>query len=128
MMRKVLFVNKCNPGTIIPELLSKTGLEVRTIYDTGAALKDLETTSYDMVIMMENPRQETWPFCAGMRKFTSSPVIVISFGASAESSVRAIQAGADFFLRKPFGPMEFISRVNALFQRSSNRQPVPAIS
>ena len=128
MIRKVLFVNKCNPGSIIPELLVRTGLEVRTVYDAEAALRETETSGYNMIIIMENRARETSAFCAGLRKATASPIIVISFGATPESCVKALEAGADFFMRKPFGPMELISRVNTLLQYVPNRQPVPAVS
>ena len=128
MMRKVLFVNKCNPGSIIPEMLVNTGLEVRTVYDAVAALRETENTGYDMIIIMENWARETSAFCARLRRATSSPIIIISFGATPESCARALEAGADFFLRKPFGPMEFITRVNTLLQRLPDRQPESAIT
>jgi two-component system, OmpR family, response regulator len=128
MAKKVLFINKANPVSVIPDVLSGINCEVTAVYEPSAALCQLEAYKYDLVILVENAAAESWTLCAGIRRMTVSPFIVISSGASAESCVKAIDAGADFFLRKPFGPMELIARVNALFQRAPAPQPVPLAS
>jgi DNA-binding response OmpR family regulator len=128
MTKKVLFINKANPASIIPEMLSGAGYEVFEPGGVGADLSCLETGSYDLVMLVENAAVESWAPCARIRELTASPLMVINPGATAEHCVKAIEAGADFFLRKPFGPMELMSRVNALFQRIPARQPVPAVS
>jgi DNA-binding response OmpR family regulator len=81
-----------------------------------------------MVILMESTPGDIWGYCTKIRQKTASPFIVISPGASAEGCVDAIAAGADFFMRKPFGPMELMARVNALFQRAPARQSTPVNS
>ncbi len=125
MVKKVLFINKSNPASIIPEMLDGAGYETAEAFDAETALRRLEAQPYDMVILMENAAADTWISCAQIRHRTAAPFIVISPGASAESCVKAIDAGADFFMRKPFGPMELMARVNALFQRVPSRQPLP---
>ena len=128
MIKKVLFINKSNPASIIPEILSGAGYEITEALDAGAGLCRLEAQPHDMVILMENAAVESWAYCAQIRHRTASPFIVISPGASAESCVKAIDAGADFFMRKPFGPMELLARINALFQRIPSPQPLPLVS
>jgi DNA-binding response OmpR family regulator len=138
MAKKVLFINRANQASFIPDLLKDAGYEAIPVNDiwanafatsgAGAALNHLESQPYDMVILMENASAESWKLCAEIRRRTASPLIVISSGASAEACVKAISSGADFFMRKPFGPMELISRVNALFQRSNTLQPIPIVS
>ncbi len=128
MSKKVLLINKTNPATIIPEMLAAAGCEVTGTYDASAGVHQLESGTYDLVILMENAAVESWTLCAKVRRLTNAPFIVVSSGASAESCVKAIAAGADFFLRKPFGPMELMARVNSLFQRTQSRQPVALVS
>lgn len=122
MVKKVLFINRTNRASVIPELLDGTGYEVTEAPNAEAGLMRLESQNHDLVILMENAAAESWRYCAQIRQKTPSPFIVISSGASAESCVDAISAGADFFLRKPFGPMELMARVNALLQRTPARQ------
>jgi DNA-binding response OmpR family regulator len=128
MVKKVLIINKTNPASIIPELLSGAGYEVAEAYDAEAGLCRLESRPCDMVILLENAAAESWMLCARIRRRTASPFIVISSGASPETCVKAIDAGADFVIRKPFGPMELMARVNALFQRVAPRRPIPVVS
>jgi DNA-binding response OmpR family regulator len=127
MVKNVLFINRTNPASVIPELLTGAGHEVIAVNDAWAGLNHLESRPYDMVILIENTA-ESWKLCAEIRRRTASPFIVINSGASPEDCVKAINSGADFFIRKPFGPMELIARVNALFQRVTTLQPVPIIS
>jgi DNA-binding response OmpR family regulator len=128
MAKKVLFINKTNPASIIPELLSGTGYEVFEVFDTETGLQHLESQTDDLVILLENAAVENWMVCREIRGLTAVPLIVISSGASAESCVKAINAGADFFMRKPFGPMELLARINALFQRLPAPQTALTVS
>jgi DNA-binding response OmpR family regulator len=128
MNKKVLFVNRINPVSIIPELLTSAGHDVITVYDAEEGLNRLKSQPYDMVILQENAAAESWTLSASIRSLTATPLIVISSGASAETCVKTINAGADFFIRKPFGPMELIARINALFQRVSILQLIPVVS
>jgi two-component system, OmpR family, response regulator len=128
MVRKVIFINNANPASIIPEILAGAGYEITETSDPETGLRHLESQTHDLVILMENAAVESWTLCARIRHRTLSPFIVISSGAGAESCVMAINAGADFFIRKSFGPMEFLARINALFQRVSSRQPTPVVS
>jgi DNA-binding response OmpR family regulator len=128
MANKVLFINKTNPASIIPEMLSRAGYDVFESQDAEDGLRCLKSGSYNLIITVENAAVESWALCAKIRELTGAPLIVISSGATTESCVKAISAGADFFLRKPFGPMELMSRINALFQRLPTRQPESVVS
>lgn len=128
MTKKVIFINNANPASVIPEILTGAGYEITETSEAETGLRHLESQLYDLVILMQNTAAESWTLCARIRHRTPSPFIVISPGASAESCVKAIDAGADFFIRKPFGPMELLARINALFQRVSPRQPDPVVS
>jgi DNA-binding response OmpR family regulator len=128
MTKKILFINKANPVSIVPEILAQSGYEVFEPGSAGEDLSCLGTGSYHLIILLENAGAQCWELCAMIRQQTASPLIVISSGSSTENCVKAIAAGADFFMRKPFGPMELMSRVNTLLQRLPARQPVPAAS
>lgn len=123
-MKKVLIVNQINPGSVIPQMLTGAGYDVDHSAGAPDGLRCLESGAFDLVILLEKPETENWAICSNIRRLTASPLIVISPGATAESCVKAIEAGADFFLRKPFGPMELMSRVSVLFSRQPARQPV----
>lgn len=112
------------PG--IPELLISEGYQVDAVRDADAGLWQLDNRLYDIVIVLESPIVESWQLCARIRNRAGLPLIVISPRASTETCVRAIDAGADYFMRKPFGPLEFLARVKSLLQHTPVRQSAAA--
>jgi len=128
MVKRVLFVNNSGNASFIPKLLSSAGYDINEVYDTGSGINLLGSQTHDLVIMVGNATADNWMMYRKIRDLTACPFIVISPGASAETCVRAIESGVDFFIRKPFGPMELLARINALSQRPLARQParVPA--
>jgi DNA-binding response OmpR family regulator len=132
-MKSILFIKRADtpPGSITA--LERDGFQVDMVRDTDTAMRRLDYQGcYDVVILQEAPSVESWQFCRDMRCISALPLIVISYNASTEVCVRAIKAGADFFLRKPFGHQELLARIRALLYRSNLQarrrpgQPVPA--
>lgn len=122
MNKKILFVNDFTADTVVPEIVAQAGYRVDIALKAETALSE---PVYDLIILVVSPYAESWLACEKIRKTTSVPLIVISTNASTETCIRAINAGADYFMRKPFGPMELLARVNSLLQRVSYRQAIP---
>jgi DNA-binding response OmpR family regulator len=120
-MKKVLFINNRTVPSIIPEVLTMAGFEVDRARSNENGLQLLDTHNYDLIIAVESPLEESWQLCKKIRRLTTRPLIVIGNNASTETCVQAINAGADFFLRKPVGALELVARVNVLLQRSARR-------
>ncbi len=118
MAKKVLFFNNTRSLLLISGLLSRSGFEVDLVNDEDTGLLKLANGAYDIVIVQESPYLESWTICERIRSVTRIPLIVISLNASTETCVRAINAGADYFLRKSFGPLELLARINSLLQRN----------
>jgi DNA-binding response OmpR family regulator len=117
MGKKVLFINNVRSLLLISGLLSRMGYEVDLAHNADDGLLQLQNQGYDIVVVLESPNAESWTICERIRALTGIPLIVISLNASTETCVRAINAGADYFLRKSFGPLEFLARINCLLQR-----------
>jgi two-component system response regulator ResD len=125
MGKKALFISSETAYPEVAGLLGEAGFGVVMASDVETGLRRLELDSYDIAVVLESHRLESWQLCRRIKNRAAVPLIVINAGASPETSARAINAGADFFLRKPFGPREFLARVNSLLQRPSPRQAVP---
>lgn len=128
MGKKVLFINNNRSLLLISGLLSKMGYEVNLVDSVAIGLSKLDKEVYDLIIIQENPNTESWRICEQIRWVSSTPLVVISLNASPDTCAKAINAGADFFLRKPFGPLEFLARINSLLQYNTPRQPFSLIS
>ncbi|HZE03661.1 MAG TPA: response regulator transcription factor [Solirubrobacteraceae bacterium] len=55
--------------------------------------------------------------CRRLREWSDMPLIVLSAVGEEEAKVRALAAGADDYVTKPFGPRELIARVQANLRR-----------
>jgi DNA-binding response OmpR family regulator len=128
MNKNILFINDYTATSIVPDIVSQAGYGVDISLKLELALKHLDIPSYDLIILVESPYAESWTACENIRQSTALPLIVISTNASTETCVKAINAGADYFMRKPFGPMELLARINSILQRVSYHQPMPLVS
>jgi DNA-binding response OmpR family regulator len=98
------------------------------INNTEANLKHTDIHDYDIIILQAGRETAEWQLCEQIRKFSGIPLIVISSHTSVDMSTKAIDAGADYFLKKPFGPMELSARIRSLLQRPSFKSTEPAIA
>ena len=117
MSQKVLIIDNNASDSVSSQLLSSAGYSVDVTPDFDRCVRRLNRKSPDVIIVKETPDSESWHLCAQIRRVTSMPLIVISNSTRKETSVRAINAGADFFLRRP-GQLELVARVKALLRRA----------
>jgi two-component system response regulator VanR len=125
MGKKALLFNNTLAHPLVAGLLTRTDFEVDLAPDYEIGVRQLEMQTYDITVIIESQGSESWQLCQKIRSLTAIPLIVISTNASPDACAKAIDAGADYFMRKPFGPLEFLARVNSLMQRSSPRQAIP---
>jgi two-component system, OmpR family, KDP operon response regulator KdpE len=57
--------------------------------------------------------------CRRLREWSEMPVIVLSAVGEEDAKVRALAAGADDYVTKPFGPRELIARLSANLRRTA---------
>jgi two-component system KDP operon response regulator KdpE len=55
------------------------------------------------------------------------PILVLSAVGDEREKVRALEAGADDYVTKPFGPDELVARLRAVLRRSEPSEEDPAI-
>jgi two-component system, OmpR family, KDP operon response regulator KdpE len=57
--------------------------------------------------------------CRSIREWSDMPIIVLSAVGEEEQKVRGLEAGADNYVTKPFGPNELVERLRAALRRAS---------
>ena len=62
-----------------------------------------------------------------LREWTSMPIIVLSAVGEEDAKVEALEAGADDYVTKPFGPRELVARLGAALRRVGDAPGEPAI-
>ena len=104
----------------LSRLLSATGYRVQTARNGTEAVRSLETSPFDLVLL-----DLMMPGLSGhevmdhvQEKRIDTCIIVVSGDASIESAISALRRGAYDYLRKPYEPDEILKRVqNALASR-----------
>lgn len=125
MSNSILIINKTSAPPVLAGILGKAGFSVLTVPDAYSGVEELADREYGVTIVLEKRGVDCRAVCEKIRGVTGNPLIVISANAGTEDCVQAIRAGADYFLRKPFGPLELLARIKSLLQRTSSRQPSP---
>ncbi len=63
-----------------------------------------------------------------LREWSEMPIIVLSAVGEEEAKVRALAAGADDYVTKPFGPPELVARLEAVLRRVKPEASEPLIA
>ena len=126
MRNILLIVNSFLPSND-SGVITQEGYKLNIVSRDEAEPSQINTGDYDIIIIQSGKETEDWDLCEQIRSFSNLPLIVISSRASADTCARAIDAGADYFLRKPFGPMELNARIRTLLQRKSLKPSVQSV-
>ncbi len=63
-----------------------------------------------------------------LREWSAMPILVLSAVGEEEQKVRALEAGADDYITKPFGARELVARLRAALRRSEGADEQPTIA
>ena len=104
--------------------LTARGYRVITAHDGTAALRAVAETKPDVVVLdLGLPDMDGNEVIAGLRGWTSVPIIVLSARGDSSDKVQALDAGADDYVTKPFGMDELLARLRAAVRRSAVSSP-----
>ena len=107
----------------IRDLLASKGFAAEAVYDgeTGAAYGELDV--YDLIILdVMLPRLDGWQVVRRLReKRCGTPVLMLTARSGLEDRVEGLNAGADYYLTKPFDARELTACVNALLRRQGGQ-------
>jgi two-component system KDP operon response regulator KdpE len=119
-MDRVLAVDD-NPSIqkLVSANLQARGYAV-TVADTGeVALRLFTPGDYELVLLdLILPGLSGLEVCSQIRQQSDVPIIVLSAREDEELKVRALDAGADDYVTKPFSHEELLARVRAVMRRA----------
>ena len=104
--------------------LEARGYSVKEAANGTDALVAFNQAPFDLVILdLVMPGTSGIEVCAQMREQSDVPIIVLSAYDEEELKVRALDAGADDYVTKPFGHEELLARMRAVWRRTSAAPP-----
>jgi two-component system, OmpR family, KDP operon response regulator KdpE len=101
-------------------ILREAGFEVGTAGTVQEALDVLAVRPPDVAVLdLILPDGNGVDICRSIREWSEMPIIVLSAVGDEAEKVRALEAGADDYVTKPFGTDELIARLRAALRRAS---------
>jgi two-component system KDP operon response regulator KdpE len=93
--------------------------------DTGSTgIACLRTQPPDLVVLdLGLPDMDGVEVVHAVRLISQAPILILSARASEQDKIETLNAGADDYITKPFGPGELEARIRALLRRSSKKLP-----
>ena len=97
-------------------LLESKGFEVEAVYDGESGAEYAELGIYDLLILdvMMPARHVRAKRCA-------TPILMLTAKSGLEDRIEGLNAGADYYLTKPFDSRELLACINALLRRQGNQ-------
>jgi two-component system KDP operon response regulator KdpE len=89
----------------------------------AAAVRPPQAAIVDLVLPDEDGIEVT----RRLREWSEMPILVLSAVGEEHQKVRALEAGADDYITKPFGTRELIARLHAALRRAGRADDEPAI-
>ena len=120
-MAKLIYVadDEKNIRSLMKTFLESEGYEVEVFSDGYSVRKAAEQRMPDLIILdVMMPGEDGFNVCAGIRKNSSVPIIIVSAKDSPLDKVAGLTLGSDDYITKPFLPLELTARVKALFRRA----------
>jgi len=112
-------------ATLAP-LLRSRGYEVTTAMTGRAALESVERDAPDLIVLdLGLPDMDGVEVTRLVRDGRATPIVVLSARGAENDKVRALDAGADDYVTKPFGTEELLARVRVALRRT-DQPPPPA--
>jgi two-component system KDP operon response regulator KdpE len=100
--------------------------DVHTAGSGTDALRVAAAHPPDLVILdLGLPDLDGIEVIAGLRGWTTAPIIVLSGRTDSADKVDALDAGADDYLTKPFGVDELLARMRAVSRRAGSSETIP---
>ena len=104
-------------ATVAP-LLRAQGYEVFSAMTGKAALEAVDRDRPDLLVLdLGLPDIDGVDVCVRVRQSSSMPIVVLSARGAEGDKVRALDAGADDYVTKPFGTEELLARIRAGLRR-----------
>ena len=103
----------------IGELLESKGFDVEIVYDGEAGAQYAELGVYDLLILdVMMPKMDGYEVARKVRSLrVGVPILMLTAKSALEDRITGLNAGADYYLTKPFDTRELLACINALLRR-----------
>ena len=103
---------------LLERILTSEGYRVILAADGNYGLTLTRDDSPDLILLdIIMPGPDGFTVLESIRKYSDTPVIMVTAKRDAESMRKALALGADDYISKPFRPAELVARIHAKLRR-----------
>lgn len=121
---KILVIEDEKPlADSIRALLEKRGFDVECIYDGVNGAEYAQLGIYDLLILdVMMPGMDGFQLARSVRaRRCATPILMLTARSGLEDRIQGLNAGADYYLTKPFDTRELLACINALLRRQGGQ-------
>ena len=101
--------------------LTKEGYNVVIANDGVSAVTMFQEERPSLVLLdIMLPKLDGWQVCREIRKFSETPIIMLTAKGEVFDRVLGLELGADDYVVKPFDTKEIVARIKAVLRRSAS--------
>lgn len=106
----------------LKDMLTKKGFDVESVYDGEDGADYAELGVYDLLILdVMMPKMNGFELARRVRsKRCATPILMLTAKSGIEDRIEGLNAGADYYLTKPFDTRELLACINALLRRQGS--------
>ncbi len=107
----------------IKTMLEGRGFQVEAVYDGETGADYAELGVFDLLILdVMMPKLDGFQVARRVRaKHCGMPILMLTARSSLEDRIEGLNAGADYYLTKPFDMRELLACINALLRRQGSQ-------
>lgn len=104
-------------------LLERNGFEAECVYDGEAGMAYAQMQIYDLLILdVMMPKMDGYEVARKLRAdHLGTPILMLTARSEVEDEIEGLDAGADYYLTKPFDSRKLLACVHALLRRQGGQ-------
>ncbi len=124
MKKRILIIDDDRKlNNLLTDYLSKFNFDVRYSLDPEQALRELQASMPDIIILdIMLPSMDGFEVCKRIRKEHAVPIIMLTARGDVTDRIVGLELGADDYLAKPFEPRELVARIQSVLRRSEGKR------
>ena len=122
-MKILIIEDEVRLADAVKALLERKGFDVQAVYDGETGAEYAELGVYDLLILdVMMPKMDGYAVARRVRsQRCNTPILMLTAKSGLEDRIKGLNAGADYYLTKPFDSRELMACINALLRRQGNQ-------
>src|SRR4029079_15317429 len=113
-------------GSLMSEFFAQHSFNLTSEHDSRRGLAKALDGAYDLILLdVMMPGLDGFQILHQLRRRSQVPVIMLTARTAQADRIAGLEAGADDYLPKPFGPEELLARIRAVLRRTRQIHALP---